>query len=215
MPEHPFFARFYDRLTARMERGGLGEMRRRLLASASGRVLELGAGTGPNLSYYTDAVMELVLAEPDPHMARILRERLQREGTAAGKPSVIEAPAEELPFDDGSFDVVVATLVLCTVENPARAVAEVRRVLVEGGRLLYLEHVRSARHGLARWQDWFERPWGWVAGGCHPNRATDELLAGAGFFIDSLERDKLPKGPPLIRPMIRGIAVRPGRFEGS
>ena len=215
VPDHPLFARYYDRLTARTERAGLGEMRRSLLRSAAGRVLELGAGTGHNLEYYTDAVTELVLAEPDPNMATILRERLQRDGTAAGKPSVVEAPAEELPFDDGSFDVVVGTLVLCTVENPARALAEVRRVLVEGGRFLYLEHVRSARRGLARWQDWLERPWGWISGGCHPNRATDQLLAGAGFFIDSLERDKLPKAPPLVRPVIRGVAVRPGGVGDS
>jgi ubiquinone/menaquinone biosynthesis C-methylase UbiE len=209
------FARFYDRLTARTERAGLAEMRRSLLSAASGRVLELGAGTGHNLQHYTEAVTELVLAEPDPNMARVLRERLEREGTAAGNPSVIEAPAEELPFDDGSFDVVVATLVLCTVEDPGRALAEVRRVLVEGGRFLYLEHVRSARRGLARWQDWLERPWGWVSGGCHPNRATDQLLAGAGFWIDSLERDKLPKAPPLVRPVIRGVAVRPGGVGGA
>ena len=209
------FARFYDRLTARTERAGLAEMRRSLLSAASGRVLELGAGTGHNLQHYTDAVTELVLAEPDPNMARILRERLEREGTAAGNPSVIEAPAEDLPFDDGSFDVVVATLVLCTVEDPSRALAEVRRVLVEGGRFLYLEHVRSARRGLARWQDWLERPWGWVSGGCHPNRATDQLLATAGFWIDSLERDKLPKAPPLVRPVIRGVAVRPGGVGGA
>lgn len=215
VPDHPLFARYYDRLTARTERAGLGEMRRSLLSSAAGRVLELGAGTGHNLEYYTDAVTELVLAEPDPNMATILRERLQRDGTAAGKPSVVEAPAEELPFDNGSLDVVVGTLVLCTVENPARALAEVRRVLVEGGRFLYLEHVRSARRGLARWQDWLERPWGWVSGGCHPNRATDQLLAGAGFFIDSLERDKLPKAPPLVRPVIRGVAVRPGGVGDS
>jgi ubiquinone/menaquinone biosynthesis C-methylase UbiE len=215
VPDHPLFARCYDRLTARTERAGLGEMRGRLLGSASGRVLELGAGTGHNLEHYTDAVTELVLAEPDPNMAAILRVRLQSEGTAAENASVIEAPAEELPFDDGSFDVVVATLVLCTVENPVRALAEVRRVLVEGGRLLYLEHVRSARRGLARWQDWLERPWGWVSGGCHPNRDTDQLLAGAGFWIDSLERDKLPKAPPLVRPLIRGIAVRPGGVDGD
>jgi ubiquinone/menaquinone biosynthesis C-methylase UbiE len=214
VPEHPIFARFYDRMIAGTERAGLGEMRRRLLSTASGRVLELGAGTGHNLAYYTDAVTELILAEPDPHMAKLLRERLEREGTAARQASVIEAPAEELPFDDGSFDAVVATLVLCTVENPARAVAEARRVLVEGGRFLYIEHVRSARRGLARWQDWLERPWGFFAGGCHPNRATDQLLAGAGFWIDSLERDKLPKAPPLIRPLIRGVAIRPNGVRG-
>jgi ubiquinone/menaquinone biosynthesis C-methylase UbiE len=214
VPDHPRFARYYDRMTARAERGGLGEMRRQLLSSASGRVLELGAGTGHNLEHYTSAVTELVLAEPDPNMAKLLRERLQRDGTGAGSPSVIEASAEDLPFDDGSFDVVVATLVLCTVENPMRAVAEARRVLVEGGRFLYLEHVRAARPGLARWQDWLERPWGWVAGGCHPNRATDQLLAGAGFWIDSMERDQLPKAPRLVRPLIRGVAIRPSGVGG-
>ena len=209
MSEHPIFARFYDRMLAGTERAGLGEMRRTLLATASGRVLELGAGTGLNLEHYTDAVTELVLAEPDPHMASRLRERLASEGSAAGRPSVIEAPAEDLPFDDGSFDVVVATLVLCTVDDPARALAEVRRVLVEGGRFLYLEHVRSPRPRLARWQDRLERPWGFFAGGCHPNRATDEALAGAGFWIDSLERDRLPKAPRIVRPLIRGVARRP------
>jgi len=167
VPDHPFFARFYDRLTARTERAGLADMRHRLLSSASGRVLELGAGTGHNLEHYTDAVTELVLAEPDPNMAKLLRERLEREGTPAGSPSVIEAPAEDLPFDDGSFDVVVATLVLCTVENPVRAVAEARRVLVEG------------------------------------------------FWIDSLERDKLPKAPPLVRPVIHGVAIRPSGVGGD
>jgi ubiquinone/menaquinone biosynthesis C-methylase UbiE len=209
MSEHPIFARFYDRMLAGTERAGLGEMRRTLLATASGRVLELGAGTGLNLGHYTDAVTELVLAEPDPHMASRLRERLATEGSAAGRPSVIEAPAEDLPFDDESFDVVVATLVLCTVDDPARALAEVRRVLVEGGRFLYLEHVRSPRPRLARWQDRLERPWGFFAGGCHPNRATDQALAGAGFWIDSLERDKLPKAPRIVRPLIRGVARRP------
>jgi ubiquinone/menaquinone biosynthesis C-methylase UbiE len=207
--EHPIFARFYDRLMASTEEAGLGRMRGELLASAAGRVLELGAGTGHNLQHYTDAVTELVMTEPDPHMASRLRDRLEDEGTAAGRASVVVAPAEDLPFDDGNFDCVVATLVFCTVEDPVRAVAEARRVLVEGGRLLYLEHVRGQTARLARWQDRLERPWGVFAGGCHPNRATDQLLAGAGFWIDSLERDRLPKAPRLVRPLIRGVARRP------
>jgi SAM-dependent methyltransferase len=207
--EHPIFARFYDRMTAGTERAGLAEMRRGLLATASGRVLELGAGTGHNLEHYTDAVTELVMTEPDPHMARRLRERLANEPGAAGNPTVVEASAEDLPFDDGSFDTVVATLVLCTVGDPQRALAEARRVLVEGGRLLYIEHVRSTRPGLGRWQDRLERPWGFLAAGCHPNRPTDQALADAGFWIDSLERDKLPKAPPIVRPLIRGVARRP------
>ena len=209
----PIFARLYDRIMARAEHAGLAEMRRELLANASGRVLELGAGTGHNLEHYTDAVTELVLCEPDPHMARRLRERLSSEGTAAAKPSVIEAPAEDLPFDDGSFDVVVATLVFCTIQDPLRAIAETRRVLVEGGRLLYLEHVRSDSPRLAGWQDRLQRPWGFFSGGCHPNRATDQLLPGAGFWIDSMERDRLPKAPVLVQPLIRGVARRPSGVD--
>jgi ubiquinone/menaquinone biosynthesis C-methylase UbiE len=213
--EHPIFARFYDRMTARTERAGLGDMRRELLASASGRVLELGAGTGHNLEHYTDAVAELVMTEPDPHMARRLRERLAAEPGAARNSTVVEASAEDLPFDDDSFDVVVATLVFCTVPDPLRALEEARRILVEGGELLYLEHVRSSRPGLARWQDRLERPWGFVAAGCHPNRDTGQLLADAGFWIDSLENKKLPKAPPLVRPVIRGVARRPSGVDSS
>ena len=209
MSEHPIFARFYDRMLAGTERAGLGEMRHQLLSSASGRVLELGAGTGRNLEHYTSAVTELVMTEPDPHMARRLRERLAARPGAAGNATVVEAPAEDLPFDDGSFDAVVSTLVLCTVADPLRALAEARRVLVEGGRLLYLEHVRSNRAGLARWQDRLERPWGFFAAGCHPNRDTGQLLADAGFWIDRLEDLKLPKAPPIVRPLIRGVAQRP------
>jgi ubiquinone/menaquinone biosynthesis C-methylase UbiE len=209
MAGHPIFARVYDRLMAGTERAGLAEMRHELLRSAAGRVLELGAGTGHNLEHYTDAVTELVLTEPDPHMAHRLREHLARTGALGGRARVVEAPAESLPFDDGSFDVVVATLVFCTVDEPARALAEARRVLVEGGSLLYLEHVRSGRRRLARWQDLLERPWGFFAAGCHPNRPTGQSLADAGFWIDSLERDALPKAPPIARPLIRGVARRP------
>jgi ubiquinone/menaquinone biosynthesis C-methylase UbiE len=211
MSEHPIFARFYDRMTAGTERAGLGEMRRELLATARGRVLELGAGTGHNLPYYTSEVGELVMTEPDPHMASRLHERLVKDGTLANKPTVVVTPAEDLPFDDDSFDTVVATLVLCTVGNPQNALAEARRVLIEGGRLLFIEHVRSTSRRRAWWQDRLERPWGFFAAGCHPNRATDQLLADAGFWIDSIERTKLPKAPPIVRPLIRGVAQRPSR----
>jgi ubiquinone/menaquinone biosynthesis C-methylase UbiE len=209
VPEHPIFAAIYDRALAGVEKGGLREMRAGLLSEARGRTLEIGAGTGLNLEHYTDAVSDLVLAEPDPHMAKRLRERLEREPPAARSAEVIEAPAEELPFDDGSFDTVVATLVLCTVEDPARASAEAKRVLVSDGHLLFIEHVRSQRPGLGRWQDRVERPWGWIAGGCHPNRASDEVLAGAGLRIERLERGTMPKALPPVKPMILGVARRP------
>ena len=130
-------------------------------------------------------------------------------GHGRRQPSVVVAPAEELPFDDGSFDAVVATLVLCTVEDPSRALAEARRVLVEGGRLLFLEHVRSAEAAARRGRTGWSAPGGSSPRGCHPNRATDQLLADAGFWIDSLERAKLPKALPIVRPLIRGVARRP------
>jgi ubiquinone/menaquinone biosynthesis C-methylase UbiE len=208
--EHPFFARVYDSLIAGSEKAGLAEMRRSLLAGARGKTLEIGAGTGSNLPHYTDAVTELVLAEPDPHMAARLRERLTAEHPAAASAEVISAPAEDLPFDDGSFDTVVSTLVFCTVSDPERAIGEAKRVLVEGGRLLFLEHVRSESPRLAWWQDRLERPWGWFAGACHPNRPTDQTLADAGMWIEQLDRELFPKAPRIVRPMIKGVAVRPG-----
>jgi ubiquinone/menaquinone biosynthesis C-methylase UbiE len=212
MPGHPIFARLYDRLSAPAERNVFGEMRRELLAEASGRTLDVGSGTGHNLAHYPPAVTELVLSEPDPHMAKQLREKLAADPPAVEKVSVIEAPAEDLPFDDGSFDTVVATLVLCTVEDPERAVAEARRMLVEGGKLIFLEHVRSSSRRLARWQDRLERPWGFFAGGCHPNRPTDQTLAESGFWIERLDRDAT--GPvPIVRPLISGVARRPSAAE--
>jgi SAM-dependent methyltransferase len=142
-------------------------------------------------------------------MARRLRERLQEQRPAVERVEVIEAPAEDLPFDDGSFDTVVSTLVLCTVDDPRRALVEARRVLVEGGSLLFLEHVRSESRRLAWWQDRLERPWGFFAGGCHPNRPTEHNLAEAGLWIERLDRERLPAGPRIARPLIRGVARRP------
>jgi ubiquinone/menaquinone biosynthesis C-methylase UbiE len=209
MQGHPIFARFYDRLLARTEREGLAEMRRELLANASGRTLELGAGTGHNLPFYTDRVNELVLSEPDPHMARRLRDRLQQEPPAVGRVEVIEAPAEDLPFDDGSFDTVVSTLVFCSVDDPRRALAEARRLMVAGGSLLFLEHVRGESRRLAWLQDRLERPWGFFSGGCHPNRPTEQTLAEAGLWIERLDRERLLAAPRIVRSMIRGVARRP------
>ncbi len=209
MAGHPIFAAIYDRLLASSEKAGLGERRAALLAQASGRLLELGSGTGANLCHYPAAVTEVVLTEPDPHMARRLRERL-----AADPPpfayEVAEAGAEELPFDDDSFETVVSTLVLCTVEDPARAAAEIARVLRPGGMLLLFEHVRDPESATrARWQDRLERPWGWILGGCHPNRDTAATLSTAGFDVTGLEPDEFPKGGPIVKPTIRGSARAP------
>ncbi|MEK6325958.1 MAG: class I SAM-dependent methyltransferase [Actinomycetota bacterium] len=206
MRGHRIFAGLYDRMLSGTERAGLRDMRAELLAEARGRTLELGAGTGLNLAHYTDAVTELVLTEPDPHMARRLRKRLDDEPPAPDRVEVVETPAERLPFEDGSFDSVVSTLVLCSVETPAAATGEIVRVLKPDGRLLTLEHVRSPDSGLARWQDRLERPWGWLGAGCHPNRDTVAELETVGLETASLVRDRMPKAPPIVRPVVRGIA---------
>lgn len=208
MAGHPLFAALYDRMTARAEQAGLADLRASVIAPASGRTLELGAGTGANAAHYPQAVTELILTEPDPHMARRLREKLA--DAPPGPPyEVVEAGAERLSFDDASFDTVVCTLVLCTVGDPARACAEIARVLRPGGRLLLLEHVRDPAAGtLGTWQDRLRRPWGWVAGGCHPNRDTSATLAAAGFEVAALEPTALPAAPPLVRPAIRGAVPR-------
>jgi ubiquinone/menaquinone biosynthesis C-methylase UbiE len=195
------FAASYDRCLRGAEEAGLGEKRHELLATATGRVLELGAGTGVNLDHYPPAVEELVLVEPDPHMAKRLRARL---ATSSRQATVLEAPAERLPLADGEFDLVVATLVLCTVPDQAAALAELRRVMAPGGHLLLIEHVRSGDPGIARWQDRLERPWRFLADGCHCNRDTAAGLAAAGFDTGDLESDRLPKSPPIVRPLIRG-----------
>jgi len=197
------FAAMYDRSLKATEEAGLGEMRRELLAGAAGRVVELGAGTGVNLDLYPDSVEELVLVEPDPHMAKRLRARL---AVSPRQATVLEAPAERLPYPDASFEVAVATLVLCTIPDPAAALAELRRLLVPGGRLLLIEHVRADDPAVARWQDRLENAWRLCWGGCHCNRDTAAALAAAGFETSGLERGRMPKAPPIVRPLIRGIA---------
>jgi ubiquinone/menaquinone biosynthesis C-methylase UbiE len=203
---NPVFAAMYDRLMAGTERAGLADRRAELVAAARGATLELGAGTGLNLRHYPAAVTDLVLAEPDRHMARRLRARLSEAGRPA---EVVEAPAERLPFEDGRFDTVVVTLVLCTVRDPARALDEIARVLKSGGRLLFLEHVRAPDGTrLARWQDRLERPWGWFGAGCHPNRDTIAALEASPLSVESADRGELPKAPPIVRPLVAGVAVR-------
>jgi ubiquinone/menaquinone biosynthesis C-methylase UbiE len=199
----PLFARGYDRFTKGTEDAGLREKRRELLGRATGRTLEIGAGTGSNLALYPDAVTELVLTEPDEHMRAQLEGKLARTGRDA---EVVGAGAERLPFQDESFDTVVATLVLCTIPDARAALAEMSRVLKPDGKLLFLEHVRSEDAGTARWQDRLERPWGWIGRGCHPNRDTVALINESALEIGELQRDTMPKAPPIVRPMVSGEA---------
>jgi ubiquinone/menaquinone biosynthesis C-methylase UbiE len=197
------FAALYDRSLRATEAGGLREMRRELLNEASGRTIELGAGSGANLGLYPETVTELILAEPDPHMLKQLRAKAVERGGV----QLAQASAQQLPFADDSFDTAVFTLVLCTVPDPRAALAEAARVLRPGGKLLFIEHVRAEDPGLARWQDRLERPWRLLGGGCHCNRDTVATLQQSPFEVERLEHGHLPKAPPIVRPLVRGCAV--------
>ena len=193
------FAFGYDRFLAATEKAGLEDMRRELLSQASGRCLEVGAGTGLNLDHWPDGV-ELVLSEPDPHMVARLRKKLDRPA------EVVEAPAERLPFEDDSFDTVALTLVLCTVPDPEAALREIDRVLKPDGRFLFLEHVRADEPGLARWQDRLHTPWYWFGDGCHCNRDTLRTIESSPLELEDATHGDLPKAVPLVRPMVSGSA---------
>jgi ubiquinone/menaquinone biosynthesis C-methylase UbiE len=199
------FAAMYDRGLKGTEDAGLREMRRQTLAAATGRTVDLGAGTGINLALYPKAVADLVLSEPDPHMAKRLRQKLAESGRIA---ELVEAPAERLPFEDSSFDTAVFTLVLCTVPDPAAALAEAARILKPGGKLLFVEHVRAENPGLARWQDRLEKPWRFIGDGCHCNRDTVANIEASPLTLESVEHGELPKAPPLVRPLASGSAIR-------
>lgn len=181
-----------------------GPERRHALAAARGRVLEVGAGAGHNVPHYPAGIDELVLLEPSPSL---LTRALRRAADAGRAATGVAGSAEALPFPDASFDTVVSLLVLCTVADPDAALREIRRVLRPDGQLLFLEHVRADEPRLARWQDRLERPWGVLAMGCHPNRATLERIEAGRFAVAELERRRFPGAPPLVRPLVVGRAV--------
>jgi ubiquinone/menaquinone biosynthesis C-methylase UbiE len=201
---HPVFARVYVRVGHLMD-AEIGDHRRRLLAGLTGRVLEVGAGNGLNFPHYPATITEVLAVEPEPYLRR---QALAAASQAPAPIRVADGTAEALPADDATFDGVVASLVLCTVTDPDQALAEVRRVLRPGGTLRFYEHVRATDPRLARWQDQLERPWGWLVGGCHPNRDTVAAITAAGLQVVQLDRFDLQAMPPLARPHVLGVAER-------
>jgi ubiquinone/menaquinone biosynthesis C-methylase UbiE len=200
-----FFAATYDRMMTRVEHELLTDLRRELLGGATGDVLEVGGGTGVNIAYYGPRVRSLTMTEPEPPMLR----RLQRRADDAGRPvTVLRAPAEDLPFEADSFDTVVSTLVLCGVTDQQRALREAARVLRPGGRLLFIEHVRSDDERSARFQDrmnWMSR----LVTQCECNRPTQASIVDAGFVVDQLEHYTMPHAPKFVRPVVAGVAGVP------
>jgi ubiquinone/menaquinone biosynthesis C-methylase UbiE len=205
---HPVFARVYTKVAEMSERRGGAEHRHKLLAGLSGRVIEVGAGSGANFSHYPTSVSEVVAVEPE----RYLRERAQQAAARAPVPvSVVDGGADLLPGEPGSFDAGAAALVLCTVPDQQRALAELFRVIRSGGELRFYEHVV----GHSKWEARFQRLadatfWPHVAGGCHLARDTTTAIEQAGFVIETCERFAFSPAPFLPPdPHILGTARRP------
>lgn len=201
---HPIFARFFDRLSRLMERE-VGQHRQELLAGLTGQVVEIGAGNGMNFQHYPRTVEEVVALEPEAYL------RTKAEQAARNAPvrvSIRDGVADPLPLESDSVDAAVASLVLCTVPDPGRALGELRRVLKPGGELRFLEHVRSDRPGKARIQERLDRSgiWPRVGGGCHCARDTVAAIEAAGFHIERVQ--SLDFGPSWIvtNPHVLGLA---------
>jgi len=203
-------AAFYDRAIAGAERRFLGRWRHELLAGTAGAVLEIGSGTGLNLPHYPATVKRLVLSEPDPHMRARLEKKLAK---LPAPPELVPCGAERLDFPDQSFDAVVSTLVLCSVRQPLTALREVYRVLRPGGRLYFLEHVRSDHPPIHFWQRTWEPLWKRACGNCHLTRETASLVEKAGFELEKLEDLRMEGVPAIVRRTLRGVAVRPGQAD--
>jgi len=205
---HPVFARVYQRVAELAERRGAAEHRRKLLAGLAGRVIEVGAGSGANFAHYPDSVSEVVAVEPE----RYLRERAERAAAQVPVPiMVIDGVGGGLPGGDGAFDAGIAALVLCTVPDQRRALAELFRVIRSGGELRFYEHVIAQSRSEVRFQRFADATfWPRVAGGCHMARDTKTEIEQAGFQIETCEHFRfgfLPFLPP--DPHILGTARRP------
>jgi len=198
---------FYDRFMAKTEEVCLKEWRHGLLKQVNGEVLEIGAGTGANIELYSDNVTKLVLAEPDKHMRKLLEKKVGSHQLENA--SVISGTGEQIGADDESFDYVVSSLVCCSVADLKASLSEIRRVLRLGGGFVFLEHVAAADGtSRRRWQNLINPVWKTFMGNCHLNRETERALITEGFDIVQIERESMRKALPIVRPTIRGIAIK-------
>lgn len=207
---HPIFARVYKVLGAAAEKAGIAEHRERMLAGLTGRVVEVGAGTGLNFAHYPAGVTEVVAVEPEAYLRSQATEAARAAGVAVPV-TVVEGTADALPLPDASVDAGVASLVLCSVPDQAAALAELRRVIRPGGELRFYEHVAADHPKAARMQQRVDKVWPWFSGGCHVTRRTEAAIVAAGFEVEECDRflfEPCVLAKP-VAPHILGRARRP------
>jgi len=190
-------------IDAAMKNKDVTARRRELIPKASGAVLEIGMGSGLNLPFYSSGVTRLAAVEPSPQLLSMARQKLSNLSFPV---DLSCRGGEELPFDDLSFDTAVLTWTLCSVADPIRALAEIRRVLKPDGRLLFVEHGLSVDPKVQEWQHWLTPMWKRIGGGCHLNREIDDLVPSAGFRMVELETTYLP-GPRPLTFTYQGMAI--------
>jgi ubiquinone/menaquinone biosynthesis C-methylase UbiE len=188
----PVFGKlFYDRY------------RREAMSNAAGRLLMLGLGPGTDLLFVPPSVTAVAAVEPEAAFRRMASALASRRGIAV---DIVDGVAESIPFPDNSFESVHVGLVLCSVGDVSASLDEIRRVLVPGGRLVVLEHVRG-EGAMGRFQDLIAKPWSWLAAGCHPNRRTVDAIAAAGFDTGGLRSIRRTFVPPPCTPHLQGYAT--------
>ena len=197
---------FYDSCMCKTEEACLKGWRQELLKSVGGDVLEIGAGTGANIKYYPEST-NLVMAEPDKNMRKQIESKIKSSRLKGV--SVSAGSAEKIEAKDESFDFVVSSLVCCSVTNLELALLEIKRVLRPEGKLVFLEHVAATTGSKRRkWQNMINPFWRKLAGNCHLNRETENAILSAGFKFQDIKRESMRKALPIVRPTIRGIAVK-------
>jgi ubiquinone/menaquinone biosynthesis C-methylase UbiE len=204
---HPVFARVYERVAAAAEKAGASAHRDALLAGLSGRVVELGAGTGLNFGHYPNTVDEVVAVEPERYLHA---KAAQAAADATVRVTLVDGTANAIPLPDASVDAAVASLVLCSVPDQLSALAELRRVVRPGGDMFVEAQLAAENPRWSRLQQRLDPVWSWFAGGCHVTRHTEEAISAAGFDIESCERFLFQPGAAakLAAPHILGRARR-------
>jgi ubiquinone/menaquinone biosynthesis C-methylase UbiE len=185
-----------------MRQNRLVPYRSRIVPAATGRVLEIGIGSGLNLPFYSEGITQVLGLDPSPKLLEMAREAGRRASIPL---ELVESSAEDIPIEDRNIDTVVTTWTLCSIPEAQHALEDMRRVLKPGGRLLFVEHGRAPEPRVQWWQDHLTPAWKHLSGGCHLNRAVSELIKNSGFQIERLDTGYMP-GPKPMTFMYEGSA---------